>query len=192
MLLLIHLLFARGFISAHPGGRTTSLSKMDWGKTLSSEQPKAADLAFLPPASRPTQVQAAKQRQRSPGARFRPGQQVGGPDWGPSTEEGRPACASVQGPGSRDWRRSPGARASRGLRLGERDLKTLSVWTPTFGLLRDLSREPLATRRNVLTTLYCRVWRLRERDCVSLWEKYWGLLYILLLLDSISYRTEEN
>uniref|UniRef100_A0A5F7Z713 Uncharacterized protein n=1 Tax=Macaca mulatta TaxID=9544 RepID=A0A5F7Z713_MACMU len=48
---------------------------MDWGKTLSSEQPKAADLAFLPPASRPTQVQAAKQRQRSPGARFRPGQQ---------------------------------------------------------------------------------------------------------------------
>lgn len=33
MLLLIHLLFARGFISAHPGGRTTSLSKMDWGKT---------------------------------------------------------------------------------------------------------------------------------------------------------------
>uniref|UniRef100_A0A2K5NJV5 Uncharacterized protein n=3 Tax=Cercopithecinae TaxID=9528 RepID=A0A2K5NJV5_CERAT len=67
---------------------------MDWGKTLSSEQPKAADLAFLPPASRPTQVQAAKQRQRSPGARFRPGQQVGGPDWGPSTEEGRPRPGS--------------------------------------------------------------------------------------------------
>uniref|UniRef100_A0A8I3W2A3 Uncharacterized protein n=1 Tax=Callithrix jacchus TaxID=9483 RepID=A0A8I3W2A3_CALJA len=49
---------------------------MDWGKTLSSEQPKAADLAFLPPVSRPTLVQAAKQRQRSPGAQFRPGQQL--------------------------------------------------------------------------------------------------------------------
>uniref|UniRef100_A0A2K6UQM6 Uncharacterized protein n=1 Tax=Saimiri boliviensis boliviensis TaxID=39432 RepID=A0A2K6UQM6_SAIBB len=71
---------------------------MDWGKTLSSEQPEAADLAFLPPVSRPTLVQAAKQRQRSPGAQFRPGQQVGGPDWGPGTEEGRPGCVVVGSP----------------------------------------------------------------------------------------------
>uniref|UniRef100_A0A2K5D0F1 Uncharacterized protein n=1 Tax=Aotus nancymaae TaxID=37293 RepID=A0A2K5D0F1_AOTNA len=64
---------------------------MDWGKTLSSKQPKAADLAFLPPVSRPMLVQA-----RSPGAQFRPGQQVGEPDWGPGTEEGRPGCAGLQ------------------------------------------------------------------------------------------------
>ncbi|XP_053074397.1 zinc finger protein 865-like [Acinonyx jubatus] len=49
---------------------------MDWGKTLSSEQPRAVDLAFLRLVSRPTQIQAAEERQRNPGARLRPGHQV--------------------------------------------------------------------------------------------------------------------
>lgn len=105
MLLLIHLLFARGFISAHPGGRTTSLSKMDWGKTLSSEQPRTADLAFLPLVSRPTQLQAAEQRHWSPGAPLRPGHQVGEPDPGPGAEEGRPGPRQESGPGTAGRRR---------------------------------------------------------------------------------------
>uniref|UniRef100_A0A2I3GTJ8 Uncharacterized protein n=1 Tax=Nomascus leucogenys TaxID=61853 RepID=A0A2I3GTJ8_NOMLE len=107
---------------------------MDWGKTLSSEQPKAADLAFLPPVSRHTQVQAAKQRQRRPGAWFRPGQQVGGPDWGPGTEEGRPARAGVQGPGFRvpGLQEVAGSPRFQRIEIGWTRPEDLSVWTPTF------------------------------------------------------------
>uniref|UniRef100_A0A8C4MU42 Uncharacterized protein n=1 Tax=Equus asinus TaxID=9793 RepID=A0A8C4MU42_EQUAS len=72
---------------------------MDWGQTLSLEQPRAADLAFLPLVSRPTQVQAAEQRQRSPGAHLRPGHQVGEPDRGPGAEEGRLGRTRIPVPG---------------------------------------------------------------------------------------------
>uniref|UniRef100_A0A673STF9 Uncharacterized protein n=1 Tax=Suricata suricatta TaxID=37032 RepID=A0A673STF9_SURSU len=72
---------------------------MDWGKTLSSEQPRAVDLAFLPLVSRPTQIQATEERQRRPGAQLRPGHhQVGEPNWGPGAQEGRPGCARSRVP----------------------------------------------------------------------------------------------
>lgn len=103
MLLLIHLLFARGFISAHPGGRTTSLSKMDWGKTLSSEQPRAADLVSLPVVSRSTQVEAAEQRQRSPSVQLRPGHQVGKAVPGTGRRGGQACCARVRVLGLWGW-----------------------------------------------------------------------------------------
>ena len=118
MLLLIHLLFARGFISAHPGGRTTSLSKMDWGKTLSSEPPRAADLAFLPLVSRPTEVEAAEQRQRSPSvpAQARPpGRRAGLGTWrrgglaGPRPGPG-PGTAGCSGSRHCQWTRTGWAR----------------------------------------------------------------------------------
>lgn len=140
MLLLIHLLFARGFISAHPGGRTTSLSKMDWGKTLSLEQPRAADLAFLSLFARPTQVQAVEQRQRSPSARFRPSHQVGKPELAPSHSRvqvsglrGAPAVSAARVSVQTGWVRPAGLRGRGG----------------GSGWCRDRSSQPLSRRRKV-------------------------------------------
>lgn len=146
MLLLIHLLFARGFISTHPGGRTTSLSKMDWGKTLSSEPPRAADLAFLPLVSRPTQVEAAEQRQRSPSVPLRPSHQVGELDWGPGAEEGWPGRARVADLGLRGC---SGSRHCQWTRTWGQGMQTPMGSAPAFSLRIDPSREPLATPRNV-------------------------------------------
>uniref|UniRef100_A0A8C0D4K2 Uncharacterized protein n=1 Tax=Balaenoptera musculus TaxID=9771 RepID=A0A8C0D4K2_BALMU len=84
---------------------------MDWGKTLSSEPPRAADLAFLPLVSRPTEVEAAEQRQRSPSVPLRPGHQVGELDWGPGAEEGWPGRARVRDLGLRD---APGVGSPEG------------------------------------------------------------------------------
>uniref|UniRef100_A0A452V829 Uncharacterized protein n=2 Tax=Ursus TaxID=9639 RepID=A0A452V829_URSMA len=86
---------------------------MDWGKTLSSEQPRAADLAFLLLISRPTQIQAAEQRQRSPGAQLRPGHQVGEPDSGPGAKEGRPGPLQESGPGTAGRRRKSALSVDR-------------------------------------------------------------------------------
>lgn len=133
MLLLIHLLFARGFISAHPGGRTTSLSKMDWGKTLSSEQPGAAELGFLSLISRPAQVQAAEQRQRSPGAQLRLGHQVGHPTGNQAPRAGRAAPAA----GSRNCGEARGVRTARGSGLGGQGMRTPTGSAPDFRLRVD-------------------------------------------------------
>lgn len=174
MLLLIHLLFARGFISAHPGGRTTSLSKMDWGKTLSSEQPRAVDLAFLRLVSRPTQIQAAEERQRNPGARLRPGHQVGEPDWGPGAEEGRPGSARSRVP---ELRGGEGSLHCQWIGTGWARHADPMGSAPAFNLRLDPASELLTTRRSVQSNI-------SSSTCVGtslgLWEDAWGLLCTLL------------
>uniref|UniRef100_A0A671EZV0 Uncharacterized protein n=1 Tax=Rhinolophus ferrumequinum TaxID=59479 RepID=A0A671EZV0_RHIFE len=77
---------------------------MDWGKTLSSEQTRAADLAFLSLVSRPAQVQAAEERLRSPGrtARGRPPGRTAGPGIRRRGLQARPR-----------WRRGPGTAGRR-------------------------------------------------------------------------------
>lgn len=145
--------------------------------TLSSEQPRAADLAFLRLVPRPTQVQATQQSQRSAGAQLRPCHQVGEPDWGSVAEDGRLGCVGP-GPGTAGRRR---VLIANGSVLDGQDVQTPTGSAPAFSLRAvDPSRQPLATRRNVQSSNNwspC-LW-LRERVWVSLWENYRGLLYTL-------------
>lgn len=147
MLLLIHLLFARGFISAHPGGRTTSLSKMDWGKTLSSEQPRAADLAFLLLISRPgSRAETAESRSA---AQARPP----GRSAGLGTRRRKGQAGAAPGVGSRDCGEAQEICTVSGSGLGGHYMQTPMGSAPAFSPRLDPNREPLTTRRNAQSTI---------------------------------------
>uniref|UniRef100_A0A4W2HQS4 Uncharacterized protein n=1 Tax=Bos indicus x Bos taurus TaxID=30522 RepID=A0A4W2HQS4_BOBOX len=89
---------------------------MDWGKTLSSEQPRAADLASLPLISRLSRVSRAR------------------------------ACLSgwvVPGSGSWDLGETPGVGSASGPGLRGQGMQTPMGSAPAFSLRIDLSPKPL-------------------------------------------------